>query len=53
MSVVDDVKYLGLTVSSNLMWDMQITKATAKANSTMAVLRTNVRVSSKAIKSTT
>ena len=52
LSVVDDVKYLGLTVSSNLRWDTQIAKATAKANSTMAVLRRNVRVSSKAIKST-
>ena len=46
LSVVDDVKYLGLTVSSNLRWDTQIAKATAKANSTMAVLRRNVRVSS-------
>ena len=52
LSVVDDVKYLGLTVLSNLRWDTQIAKATAKANSTMAVLRRNVLVSSKAIKST-
>ena len=52
LSVVDDVKYLGLTVSSNLRWDTQIAKATAKANSAMAVLRRNVRVSSKAINST-
>ena len=52
LSVVDDIKYLGLTVSSNLRWDAQIAKATAKANSIMAALRRNVRVSSKAIKST-
>ena len=26
LSVVDDVKYLGLTVSSNLIWDTQIAK---------------------------
>ena len=43
----------GLTVSSNFRWDTQIAKAIAKANSTMAVLRRNVHVSSKAIKSTT
>ena len=49
LSIVDDVKYLGLTVSSNLRWDTQIAKATANANSTMAVLRWNVWVSSKAI----
>ena len=52
LSVVDDVRYLGLTVLSKLMWDTQIAKATSKANSTMAVLKRNVRMSSKAIKST-
>ena len=49
LSIVDDVKYLGLTVSSNLRWDTQIAKATANANSAMAVLRWNVWVSSKVI----
>ena len=52
LSIVDDVKHLSLTVSSNLRWDTQIAKATAKVNSTMAVLRRNVWASSKAIKST-
>ena len=48
LSVVSEVKYLGLTLSDDLKWD----KAISKANSTMAVLRRNVRVSSKTVKAT-
>ena len=46
LGVVDDVKYHGLTVTSNPRQDTQIAMATAKANSTMAVLRRNVLMSS-------
>ena len=52
LSVVDDVKYLGLAVSGNLGWDIQITKVTNN-NSNMAVLKRKVWMSSKAIKCTT
>ena len=52
LSVVSEVKYLGLTLSDDLKWDKHIGKAISKANSTMAVLRRNVRVSSKTVKAT-
>ena len=42
LSVVSEVKYLGLTLSDDLKWDKHIGKAISKANSTMAVLRQNV-----------
>ena len=52
LTVVSEVKYLGLTLSDDLKWDKHIGKAISKANSTMAVLRRNVRVSSKTVKAT-
>ena len=52
LSVVSEVKYLGLTLSDDLKWDKHIGKAISKANSTLAVLRRNVRVSSKTVKAT-
>ena len=50
LEVVDNVKYLGVTISGNLKWDTHITNITNKANSTLAVLKRNVRVPSKTIK---
>ena len=41
-----------MTISGNLKWDKHITNICKKANSTLAVLRRNVRVPSKSIKST-
>ena len=49
---LSEVKYLGLTLSDDLKWDKHIGMAISKANSTMAVLRRNVRVSSETVKAT-
>ena len=50
LEVVDHAKYLGVTISGNLKWDRHVTNITNKANSTLAVLKRNVRVPSKTIK---
>ena len=46
LKVVSQAKYLGVTVTSDLRWNTHITNITNKANSTLAVLKRNVRVSS-------
>ena len=51
LEVVDDVKYLGVTISGNLKWDKHVTNIVKKANSTLAVLKRNLKVPSKTIKS--
>ena len=51
LEVVDHAKYLGVTLSGNLKWDRHITNCTNKANSTLAMLKRNVRVPSKNVKS--
>ena len=50
LEVVDHAKYLGVTISGNLRWDRHITNITKKANSSLAVLKRNVRVPSKVVK---
>ena len=50
LEVVDNVKYLGVAISGNLKWDVHVSHITNKANSTLAVLKRNVRVSSKSLK---
>ena len=50
LEIVDKAKYLGVTIQSDLRWDTHVTNITNKANSTLAVLKRNVRVSSKTIK---
>ena len=50
LEVVDHAKYLGVTIQGNLKWDTHITNITSKANSTLAMLKRNVRVPSKSIK---
>ena len=51
LEVVDHVKYLGVTISGDLRWEKHITNAVNKANSTLAVLKRNVRVPSQNVKS--
>ena len=51
LEVVDHAKYLGVTIAGNLRWDKHITNCVNKANSTLAVLKRNVRVPSKSVKS--
>ena len=51
LEVVDHAKYLGLTIQGNLRWDKHVSNVTNKANSTLAVLKRNVGVQSKVIKS--
>ena len=46
LEVVNDAKYLGITVSSDLRWNHHVANITRKANSTLAVLKRNIRVSS-------
>lgn len=41
--IVDNAKYLGLTISKNLSWNNQVNNITKKANSTLAFLRRNIR----------
>ena len=52
LKVVSKAKYLGVTISGNLRWNSHINNIANKANSTLAVLKRNVRVSSKTIKET-
>ena len=51
LEVVDDVKYLGVTISGDLKWNKHITGIVKKANSTLAVLKRNIQVPSQTIKS--
>ena len=52
LEVVDHVKYLvGVTISGNLRWDKHIANCINKANLTLAVLKRNIRVPSKSVKS--
>ena len=50
LEVVDKVKYLGVTISSDLSWGNHISSVCKKANSVQAVLKCNIRVSDQSIK---
>ena len=52
LKVVSQAKYLGVTISGDLRWNTHITNITNKANATLAVLKRNVRTSSKTLKET-
>ena len=43
LQIVDNAKYLGLTISKNLSWNNHVNNITKKANSTLALLRRNIR----------
>ena len=48
--ITDTTKYLGLIITSDLKWNSYIQKVTSKANSVLGLLRRNVRIASKAVK---
>ena len=43
LQIVDNAKYLGLTISENLSWNNHVNNITKKVNSTLAFLRRNIR----------
>jgi hypothetical protein len=43
LQIVDNAKYLGLTISKNLSWNNHVNNITKKANSILAFLRRNIR----------
>jgi hypothetical protein len=43
LQIVDNAKYLGLTISKNLSWNNHVNNITKKANSTLAFLRRNIQ----------
>ena len=47
---VKSVKYLGVTISSDLTWSEHITNICGKANKTLGFIRRNLKISSKGIK---
>ena len=51
LEVVDCAKYLGVSITKDLNWSTHINNTTRKANSTLAFLRRNIRISSPSIKS--
>ena len=50
LEVVDCAKYLGVSITKDLKWKTHIDNTTRKANSTLAFLRRNIRISSPSIK---
>ena len=50
LCITDTTKYLGLTITSDLKWNSHIQKVTSKANSVLGLLRKNLRIASKAVK---
>jgi hypothetical protein len=43
LQIIDNAKYLGLTISKNFSWNNHVNNITKKANSTLAFLRRNIR----------
>ena len=46
----DSAKYLGITISNDLKWNKHVSNITSKANSTLGILRRNLRLSSHTVK---
>ncbi len=47
---VDHIKYLGLTISSDLRWDRHVDNITSKATNTLNFLRRNINVGNPQVK---
>ena len=52
LEVVRSVKYLGVTLCSDLNWSEHITTVCSKANKTLGFVRRNLKISSRRIKET-
>ena len=50
LSSVNSTKYLGVTLSSDLRWNLHIENITSKANKTLSFVRRNLKISSPKIK---
>ena len=50
LCITDNTKYLGFTITSDRKWYSHIQKVTSKANSVLGLLRRNLRIASKAVK---
>ena len=50
LCITGDTKYLGLTITPDLKWNLHIQKITSKANSVLGLLRRNLRIASKSVK---
>ena len=46
LPITHSTKYLGITISNDLKWNKHISNITSKANSTLGILRRNLRLSS-------
>ena len=47
---VESAKYLGLTISNDMMWNAHIRKTVAKGNSRLGFLKRNLKVKYKEVK---
>ena len=50
LPITDSTKYLGITISNDLKWNKHISNITSKANSTLGILRRNLRLASHTVK---
>ena len=50
LPITDSAKYLGITISNDLKWNKHVSNINSKANSTLGILRRNLRLSSHTVK---
>ena len=50
LSVVNQCKYLGILIQSDLKWNSHVNYVTAKANQTLAMLKRNIKLAPQKIK---